>query len=285
MEIDPGTVSLDTLQKFRHLGINRASFGAQTFNNAELKRLNRRHTVAEIHSTFADLCRAGFTNISFDLIAGLPAQTVSAFAHNIGEALSLRPTHLSFYILEIHEGTPLANLIERGRAPVPDDDAAAEMYRLLCEHTAVAGYTHYEISNFCLPNRESRHNTKYWTRAPVFGFGCSAHSHDGALVRWHNERNAQAYIELVESGASPVAGSQRLAPHEIASESLFLGLRLMRGVDLERHHAEFGRDVRGESEADVAQLHEAGLIEVSGDVLRLTTRGALLSNEVFARLC
>ncbi len=135
------------------LGVNRASFGAQTFDDRELKRLGRTHTAADVRQTFALLREAGFTNISFDLIAGLPAQTLHSWSRNLEEALALRPEHLSFYILEVHEGTPLAEQIRRGAEPRPDDDLAAEMYRLMLVRAAAAGYEHYEISNLCLPGK------------------------------------------------------------------------------------------------------------------------------------
>ncbi len=282
LEVDPGTASRDTLASFRTLGVNRASFGAQTFDDGELRRLNRRHTIEDTRRTFDDLCRAGFSNISLDLIAGLPAQTVAAFERNIAAALEFRPAHLSFYILELHEGTPLAHLIARGRAVAPDEDAAAEMYRSLCAHTEAAGYAHYEISNFAQPGYESRHNTKYWLRAPVFGFGCSAHSFDGDGTRWSNCGEARGYVARVEEGNGARIETTTLDEKDASAESLFLGLRLLRGVDLDEFDRKFARDVRGEHAADLARLGDAGLIEINSNTLRLTTAGALLSNEVFA---
>nr|MBA3806339.1 coproporphyrinogen III oxidase family protein [Acidobacteriota bacterium] len=133
MEMNPGTVTLATLNDFRRLGINRASFGAQTFDDHELRRLGRQHTAADVRRTIADLRVAGYDNISFDLIAGLPAQTLDAWSRNLDEALALRPQHLSLYLLEVHEGTPLAEQIGRGAEPRPDDDLAALMYELMVE--------------------------------------------------------------------------------------------------------------------------------------------------------
>lgn len=281
MEMNPGTVTLDALREFRRLGVNRASFGAQTFDDAQLKRLGRTHTADDVRKTFSLLREAGFTNINFDLIAGLPAQTLPAWSHNLEEALALRPEHLSFYILEVHEGTPLAEQIRRGAEPRPDDDLAAEMYRMMLEHAAVAGYEHYEISNLCLPGYESRHNTKYWTHDAVYGFGCSAHSYDGRRTRWSNERDAARYTELIETGRSPVVETTPLDERDARAETIFLGLRLMRGVSLAEYRARFGSDLRDEYADDLARLSEAGLIELNDDLLRLTASGALFSNEVF----
>ena len=282
MEMNPGTVTPATLSAFRAQGINRASFGAQTFDDRELKRLGRIHTAADVRDTIRDLRDEGFANVSFDLIAGLPAQTLEAWSNNLEQALSLRPEHLSLYLLEVHEGTPLAHQIMTGALPVPDDDVAAEMYRLMLDRTSAAGYEHYEISNFCLPGYESRHNTKYWMAcAPVYGFGCSAHSYDGAHRRWSNERDAARYTKLVSEGHTPIVETVILDEQDARAEAIFLGLRLLRGVNLKDYHARFGRDLRADYATDLKRLRDAGLIELSDDLMRLTRHGALLSNEVF----
>ena len=294
IEINPASVSTsDTsdaeltsqkLRDFRRLGINRASFGAQTFDDRELKLLGRTHDAAAIGGTFDELRRAGFENINFDLIAGLPNQTLAGWKRNLAEALKLRPEHLSLYLLDVHEGTPLADQIDRGMRPKPDPDLAAEMYRVMIEQVRAAGYEHYEISNFCLSGFESGHNTKYWSGAPYYGFGCSAHSYNGARLRWANERDAARYVELIENEKSPVVDRTVLNEEDSRSESIFLGLRLMRGVNLESYRARFGRDLREEYRIELGHLRDAGLIEFDHDLLKLTSRGALLSNEVFAAL-
>ena len=283
LEINPGTAERARLAELRAAGVNRASFGAQSFDDRELKRLGRTHTADDTRRTLDALRAAGFDNVSFDLIAGLPAQTLAAWERNLSEALALAPEHLSLYLLEVHEGTPLAEQIREGRYDQPDADLAAEMYRLTVERTSAAGYEQYEISNFCRPGRESRHNVKYWTGAPYFGFGCSAHSFDGRSVRWSNERDARAYVSLIEGEGGAVVAREELDEREAGAEALFLGLRLLgRGVDLAAHRARFRRDVRADYAADLARFGEAGLIELDGDVLRLTPAGALLSNEVFS---
>lgn len=282
MEMNPGTVSQKTLTVFRELGINRASFGAQTFDDRELARLGRSHTVADTRQTFLLLREAGFTNVSFDLIAGLPGQTLSAWLHNLDEAFALRPEHLSFYLLEVHEGTPLAGHIKSGLQPVPDEDLAAEMYRLMLERAAAGGYVHYEISNLCLPGFESRHNTKYWTGPPYYGFGCSAHSFDGESRRWANERDLGKYVAMVERNASPLVEDRRLTEADRRAEAVFLGMRMMAGVRTGEFKEVFGVDLFTEHADDLRNFQQAGLIEFDGDLLKLTGAGALLSNEVFA---
>jgi oxygen-independent coproporphyrinogen-3 oxidase len=288
MEMNPGDGGMtpaakrETMLEFRSLGINRASFGAQTFNDRELKQLGRTHSSRDIHTTFRDLREAGFNNINFDLIAGLPGQTLKTWERNLDQALRMRPEHLSLYLLEVHEGTPLADQIKRGKRPAPDNDLAAEMYRLMIDRVCAAGYQHYEISNFCLPGFESRHNTKYWIGDPYYGFGCSAHSYDGARRRWANERDTAKYVSLIESEQSPIFERTDLSEDEARSESVFLSLRLMRGVNLDDYRARFGKDLRNQFAADLDRLCDAGLVEIDEQLLKLTPRGALLSNEVFA---
>ncbi len=282
MEMNPGTVTSETLSAFRELGVNRASFGAQTFDDSELARLGRSHSSDDTRRTFRQLRDAGFDNVSFDLIAGLPGQTLDGWNRNLDESFALRPEHLSFYLLEVHRGTPLAEHIKRGLQPKPDEELATEMYEMMLERAGEAGYEHYEISNLSLPAFQSRHNTKYWTGAPYYGFGCSAHSYDGANRRWANERDLISYIELVEQQASPVIEQTLLTEMDRQSEAVFLGLRMMQGLSLQEHERMFGRNLRATHEDDLTRFREAGLIECNGDLLRLTRAGALLSNEVFA---
>jgi oxygen-independent coproporphyrinogen-3 oxidase len=282
LEINPGSATPEKLRAFRSLGINRASFGAQTFDDAELAKLGRSHNSADALRTFAELRDAGFANVSFDLIAGLPGQTLAGWQHNIQQALDLVPEHLSFYLLEVHSGTPLAEHIRRGIQPHPDEDLAGVMYEWMLEQALDAGYEHYEISNLCRPGFYSRHNVKYWTAAPYYGFGCSAHSYDGDTRRWSNQRDVLKYVERVESGASPVVEEQQLSVTDVRAEAVFLGLRMMQGVDLRHYRESFGIDLRDEHADDLDRFCKAGLVELDGDLIRLTRTGALLSNEVFA---
>jgi oxygen-independent coproporphyrinogen-3 oxidase len=282
LEINPGSATPEKLRAFRSLRINRASFGAQTFDDAELAKLGRSHNTADALRTFADLRDAGFANVSFDLIAGLPGQTLSGWHRNIKQALDLAPEHLSFYLLEVHSGTPLAEHIRRGIQPQPDEDLAGVMYEWMLEQATAAGYEHYEISNLCRPGFHSRHNVKYWIAAPYYGFGCSAHSYDGDARRWSNQRDVLKYLEMVESGESPVVEEQQLSQVDVRAEAVFLGMRLMEGVDLRRYRESFGVDLRDEHADDLDRFCKAGLVELDGDLIRLTRTGALLSNEVFA---
>ncbi len=279
MEMNPATMTLETVREYRNLGVNRASFGAQTFDDTELKRLGRKHTAQDVRETIELLRRADFDNVSFDLIAGLPRQTLKDWRRNLDEALKLKPEHLSLYLLEIHEATPLAEQIRSRRQPMPDEDLSAEMYELMTQKVAEKGYEQYEISNFALPNFRSKHNSKYWTLGAVFGFGCSAHSFDGQRKRWANERDTLKYVESIENNLSPIIEENEI---DQKSEYVFLGLRLSEGIDLDKYKKRFGADLTEEYAEDLKRFQAAELIETSDKRLKLTNKGRLFSNEVFA---
>ena len=278
IEMNPATVSLETLKDYKNLGVNRASFGAQTFDDAELKRLGRKHTANDVRETIELLRKADYENVGFDLIAGLPRQSVADWKRNLKEALDLQPEHLSLYLLEIVQGTPLADQIRNGRQPLPDEDLAAEMYEILVETVSRKGFVQYEISNFALAGYESKHNSKYWTLDAVYGFGCSAHSFDGGNVRYSNERDTAKYVSLMESEDSAVVQKETI---DAASEFVFLGLRLTEGIDLNHYERRFGVNLIEKYADDLMRLKDLQLIEFDEKHLKLTGKGALFSNEVF----
>jgi oxygen-independent coproporphyrinogen-3 oxidase len=278
IEMNPATVTPEKLAAFRELGINRASFGVQTFNDRDLKLLARGHDANDARQTYRMLRDAEFTNISFDLIAGLPGQTMQDWQHNLNEAIEMSPEHISLYLLEIHESTPLAEQVRSGRRTPIDDELAAEMYEVMLDRLAAAGYEQYEISNFAKPGFESRHNTKYWRLEPVFGFGVSAHSFDGR-DRYANERDTAKYVEMIEQDGT--AETYREAP-DIASETVFLGLRLQNGINLSVYKTQFGSDLVERYRTELADLRSGGLVDLETGCLRLTDKGKLYSNEVFS---
>lgn len=278
MEMNPATVTPETLRAFHSLGVNRASFGVQTFDDRALRLLARGHDADDARDTFAMLRSAGFDNISFDLIAGLPGQSLTAWEQNLAEAISMFPEHLSLYLLEIHEGTPLAGQVRSGRQPRPVEETSVEMYELMLDRLAAAGYEQYEISNFSLPGRESRHNSKYWTLDPVYGFGVSAHSFNGC-ERYANERDTAQYVSMIEQvGKAEVMRETTDVPSEFA----FLGLRMERGIDLAGFAGRFGIDLMAKYRDEIGDLAGADLVTAEDGCLRLTQKGKLFSNEVFA---
>jgi len=282
LEMNPATVSIEKLTDYRSLGVNRASFGVQTFDDHALRLLARGHDANDARQTFQLLREANFENISFDLIAGLPNQTLKNWEKNLNEALALKPEHLSLYLLEIHEGTPLAEQIKSKRQPNPDEDLAGEMYEMMLDLVSKSGFEQYEISNFAKPGFESRHNNKYWLCEPVLGFGCSAHSFNGKKTRWSNERDTGKYVSLIESNTKPIVETEDLTETQLSAEFAFLNLRLTQGLSLSDYESRFGKDLRVEYNEELENLRKLKLIKCTETHLFLTDKGRLYSNEVFS---
>ncbi len=289
LEANPGTMDAAKLSDLRALGVNRLSIGVQSFDDATLTRLNRGHTVADALKTYYDARRAGFDNINLDFIYGLPLQRIEDWQATLERALALEPEHLSLYALKVEEGTGLEFQIKRGKYPMPDDDLAADMYMVAEEKLDAAGYEHYEISNWArrggsinqLPP-QSRHNLTYWLNQSYLGFGAGAHSYFDSARYW-NILPPLEYIARVERGESVVGGREEIDRDTEMAETMILGLRLSRGVAFSEFEERFGEDARTRYAAQLAELHELGLIEFQDGHVRLTPRGRLLSNEVFWR--
>ncbi len=290
IEINPATFSRDKVDRWLSAGINRASVGVQSFIDRELVSLSRTHTADQARRTIDLLREGGFRNISLDLIAGLPEQSLADWQFNLREALAIRPEHLSLYLLDLKEGTQLFGQVKRGLRPKPDDDLTADMYRMICNATHEAGYEHYEISNFARldghddsgagSSFRSKHNLKYWTGASFYGVGCGAHSYDGH-ARWSNVLKTETYIERVARDGHAIHERHELSEADRAAEALFMGLRLKEGVDLSEFRSQYGVDVIERFGDELPRLADAGLIDVGGGRLALTAAGRLLSNEVF----
>ncbi|MFN0088146.1 MAG: radical SAM family heme chaperone HemW [Blastocatellia bacterium] len=280
-EANPGTIGREYLESLRGIGVNRLSFGVQSFDDGELRMIGRSHSAEEAREAVRLARAAGFRNVSIDLIAGLPEQSRDVWRRNLAEAFALEPDHLSVYLLELYKDAPLLHRIDRGELRAIDDDATVEMYFTLKDEAERRGFDHYEISNWARPGFESRHNLKYWTGAPYLAFGISAAGYDGR-ARWSNTRNIHEYLEKVEGGQSPVAERIELDDEDRQSESLFLGLRLKNGVDLIEHHRRFGVKVIERYGGELARLREAGLIELTEERMKISRAGTVLANEVFA---
>ena len=279
-EANPGSVSQTYLEELRAVGVNRLSFGVQSFDDSELRMIGRTHTAEEAREAVRLARAAGFANVSIDLIAGLPEQRMETWRRNLAEAFALAPDHLSVYLLELYKDAPLLHRIERGELRAIDDELTVAMYFALMDEAAARGYEHYELSNWARPGYASRHNLKYWTGAPYWAFGVSAAGYDGR-ERWSNTRNIHEYLERVERGESPVAERVELGADDLQSEALFLRLRLKDGVDLGEHQRRFGVDVLDRYGAELERLREAGLIDLNGETLRISRAGTVLANEVF----
>ena len=280
-EANPGSISLVYLQALRALGLNRLSFGVQSFADDELEMIGRIHNAQAARDAIKLARQAGFDNVSLDLIAGLPEQQRATWQRNLQEAFALAPDHLSVYLLELYQDAPLLHRIKRGELKAIDDELTVEMYFALKDEAARHGFEHYEISNWARAGHESRHNLKYWTGAPYWAFGVSAAGYDGAR-RWSNTRNLNEYLQRIETNASPIAETIELDDEDRQSENLFLRLRLKEGVNLREHQQQFGVNVSERYRDELARLLEAGLIELDDATLRISRAGTVLANEVFS---
>jgi len=284
LEADPETVTEEKAVAWVAAGINRISFGVQSFCDEELKAAGRMHRRADVYRAAQILRRAGIANISFDLIAGLPKQTRASWQESLDSLVELGPEHVSVYLLEVDEGSRLGSELLRGGSrysagDVPDDDAMAEFYETACAELDAAGYEHYEISNWGRPGFASRHNLKYWRREAYLGFGAGAHSFSGVL-RWANAHDAATYVAAISAGRLPVEQVEGITAESALEEELFLGLRQLAGIDLGRIEREYGVEL----ESRFARLNATGLIERDGDMVRLAAGKVSVSNEVFVEL-
>ena len=279
LEANPETVTPERLDGFRAAGINRLSYGVQSFRDAELQRLSRLHSASRAAEAFAMARRAGFDNISLDLMMWLPQQTVAQWLESVDALIEVGPHHASLYILELYPNAPLRDEMARGRWSQAPDDDAAEMYLEAMARLDGAGYTQYEISNVARPGRESRHNLKYWNDGAWLGFGCGAHSTRRG-VRWKNLASTTDYIATVAAGGQLATERRELTRHEALEEALFTALRLTRGIDVHTVNTRYQTDVWGIYGSALERFRDAGLLIYDGRLLRLTRAGMLLANEV-----
>ena len=286
LEASPENVTEASARAWASCGVNRISMGVQSMLKDELRAVGRMHDADTVRRAVACLRAAGIENISVDLIAGLPHQTPESWRVSLDQLIDLAPAHFSVYMLEVDEDSHLGReLLEGGQryraAAVPSEEQVADFYCTAIETLRAANFEQYEISNFARPGRESRHNGKYWTNAPYFGFGVDAHSYDGER-RWANTDSLDAYRHMMARGESPVAECKVLARQEQLEERLFLGLRRRAGVSLPEISAEFAADVAARYNGTIQEFVDAGWVEHASGRLRLTERGLLFSNEVFA---
>ena len=284
LEADPETVTVEKAGDWVAVGINRVSFGLQSFSDRELVAAGRMHRRADIYRAVPILREAGIRNISFDLIAGLPYQTKESWRESLEELAKLEPEHVSVYLLEVDEGSRLGlEILQSGTrysaGAVPSDDAMADFYEKACAFLGDLGYHHYEISNWAKPGFESKHNLKYWRREAYLGFGAGAHSFSGTQ-RWANAHDASAYVGAITEGRLPAEQLERVTRESALEEELFLGLRQLDGIDLGRIEREYGVGLRTRFEP----LESAGLVERDGETVRLAPARLSVSNEVFVEL-
>ncbi|MEW6171837.1 MAG: radical SAM family heme chaperone HemW [Bacillota bacterium] len=280
VEANPGTARKNLLRMLRHEGVNRLSIGMQTGEAGLLLFLGRRHTPADVVKMVEEARDAGFDNLNLDLIFGIPGQTVLMWKKSLKDALALRPEHISTYGLEIHPGTPLGRSVEAGEISLCPEEDEREMYLEAIDFLAVCGYEQYEISNFALPGKASRHNRLYWEGEPYLGIGPAAHSYFNGC-RWSNAEDIDVYCGLIERERLPVVWQTHLSVQDEMSEAMFLGLRELAGVSCRRFRERFGQRPEKAYGREIQQLLERGLLTREGDFLRLTREALPVANVVF----
>lgn len=275
IECNPGTVNYDKLRLYKDFGVNRLSFGLQSADDDELKRLGRIHSFRDFLESYELALRVGFNNINVDIMSGLMNQTVESYLNTLNKVLPLKPAHISAYSLIIEEGTPLYSMYSAGNIVLPDEETERQMYydtlRILSEY----GYHRYEISNYAMEGHECRHNITYWRRGEYKGFGVGAASLLDN-IRYANTSDMKEYL----AGVKPV--SEILTVEDCMAEFAFLGLRMMKGIDTEEFYGIFNRDFYDVYGDVVAEHTSKGLLNNEGSRIKLTEKGIDVSNYVFS---
>ncbi len=281
MEMNPGTVTEERLWAYRKAGINRLSIGCQSTRDEELRRIGRIHDYKQFLDTYKAVRQAGFENVNVDLMSALPNQSIKDWEENLRTLLSLQPQpeHISAYSLIVEEGTPFYTMYEKGELSLPDEDEEREMYWLADRLLREAGYVHYEISNYAKEGYACRHNCGYWTRRNYLGFGIGAASlYDN--VRFRNGDCLQDYLSAPMGCREDL---QKLSRREQMDETMFLGLRMLEGVDAEAFYQMYGMKIEEIYGEQITKSIEAGLLERKDNRIFLTERGLDLSNYVMAK--
>lgn len=280
-EANPGTVALSSLRELRAAGFNRISLGVQSTHQELLRLIGRIHSFAEAREAVEAAREAGFDNLNLDLIFGLPQQTAAQWKQSLSDILSLQPEHISCYGLQLEEGTPLTSAIERGELQACPEELELEMYQNAIETLKVAGYEHYEISNFARPGYQCQHNLIYWHNQEYLGLGPAAHSYL-QQSRFSNVENNSTYVSLLQAGKPPIAETQKLTIKEQMEESVFLGLRLINGLKLKAFEQRFNAPLTEIFGTQITVLQNKGLVKIQDGYLKLTEKGLPLANQVFA---
>ena len=288
LEANPGTVTDEKLRSFRSLGVNRLSIGIQSFHDHELKALGRIHDRAEALRCLDLAHAAGFDNIGIDLIYSIPGQTLAEWEDNLGIAAGLAPQHVAVYSLILEEGTPLARLVEAGAIRINSAELEAQMYEQAMAWLGARGYEHYEVSNYALPGFRCRHNGNYWSHENYLGFGPSAHSfwrESGGTSgrRWWNVADLSTYVDRLKNGVLPIESEEQVGAKEMLNECIFLGLRSS-GVDLARLRSDLGYDPEALQGDTVQWLLDENMAVLESGILRLTSKGFLLCDEICSQL-
>ena len=295
MEANPGTTDADKLQAMKEGGINRISFGVQSFDSELLAGIGRIHNVDDVYRSIENARKAGFDNLSIDLMFGLPKQTLAHMNQSLDAALQLDLKHYSIYSLKVEENTLFHTLYQKNELPLPDEDEELAMFKLIMNRLSAAGYGQYEISNFAKPGYESRHNSAYWRNESYYGIGAGAHGY-ARRMRHVNIKGVQPYIDATRSGL-PILEQHEISREEAMEDFMMVGLRLLSGVRNKDFSRQFGVNIEEIFASQLNHLIDRGLLELTheGGVItgrasispahgyRLTAQGLLLGNEVFSQ--
>ena len=278
IEANPGDLDQEKIAVLKDSPVNRVSLGVQTFNDRMLKQIGRSHSEKDIYENIVNLKKAGFDNISIDLIYALPKQTMEDVKTNVAKAIALDIPHMSLYSLILENHTVFMNRMRRGKLPLPKEDLEAEMFDYIIAELEKAGFEHYEISNFSKPGFESRHNLMYWDNAEYYGIGAGASGYVNG-VRYKNHGPIRHYLQAVEAGNARVQ-EEMLTLKEKMEEEMFLGLRKKSGVSKKRFEEKFGISFEDQYGAVVSELTQQGLLVPDRDIVRMTKQGFFLGDTV-----
>ena len=279
VEANPGTVDAHLLSRLRAAGVNRLSFGVQSFSDTLLRAIGRIHTAQEAQDAVRLAQAAGF-RVSLDLMYGLPGQTLADLEASVARAAALAVGHISVYGLAVEEGTPFARLADEGRLDLPTDEVCGDMYDYITAELPRLGYRRYEISNYAKAGEESRHNLAYWQDVPYIGVGAAAHSYWRGR-RMENEEDVRRYIACIEAGDSPAREEEPASRESHIEEFAFLALRTTAGIEKKRFRDTFACDVQEVYGEKLARLKAADLVEETAVSIRLTPQGMKFGNRVF----
>jgi oxygen-independent coproporphyrinogen-3 oxidase len=282
VECNPGTVDLEKLRGYRQAGVNRLSFGVQSFHADDLQFLSRIHTAGEAEDAIRLAREAGITNVNLDLMFSLPGQTPERWMYNLERARSLGTTHLSCYSLTVEQGTPLARMVDRGMVAMPPDESDAALFELTMATLGNWDFRQYEVSNYALAGYECRHNLTYWRHEDYLGFGPSAHSTMHGR-RWWNIRGVEGYLDRIHAGMLPEAGGEFLTAETLRSEFIFLRLR-SEGISLTDFTRRFGADFLADNRPFIDRCVAQNMLQLDRHRLSLTRKGMLVCDEICAEL-
>lgn len=282
LECNPDDINTDYLKKLKTTAVNRLSIGIQSFNNNDLKFLNRRHNAQEAQNAVKNAQTHGFLNISIDLIYGLPGSNLEQWAYNLEQLRKLNVPHFSAYHLAVEENTPLYKMLADKQIKLPKENISLSQYKLLCQNAKMMNYEHYEISNFAIENYKSIHNSNYWKYIPYLGLGPSAHSFNGQ-TRQHNTNKLNDYIQQLQNAQLP-AKNETLSNTEQYNEYLLTGLRCSQGVDIKVIAKRFGKKFEQYFINNINHFEVSTYINKQASIYRLTERGFFVSDHIISQL-